>query len=164
MKNVGLKISRYSTYLYIPYLIICFWHILVYIQVYEVYTGIYHHNHILVYTLIAWSFLSMIQPGRQVPPMLSFIDALLRAQAQCATFFRQIFIKAPWFCWGEICLFCHTNSVGRLEIMIHHTPSIICDFLFPVDFRLDILFPHIFCFKFPASELNGDRRVHRHSS
>jgi hypothetical protein len=30
--------------------------------------------------------------------------------------------------------------------MIHHTPSIICDFHCPVDFRLDILFPHIFWF------------------
>jgi hypothetical protein len=29
-------------------------------------------------------------------------------------------------------------------MMIQHTPSIICDFHFPVDFRLGILFPHIF--------------------
>ncbi len=58
---------------------------------------------------------------------------------------RHLFIKA-WFCWGKICLFCHMTSVGRLEIMIHHTSSIICDFHFPVDFRLDILFPHIFWF------------------
>ncbi len=34
--------------------------------------------------------------------------------------------------------------VGRLEIMVHHTPSIICDFHFAVDSRLHILFPHIF--------------------
>ncbi len=80
-----------------------------------------------------------------VPPMLSFIDALLRVQAQRATFFDKIFIKA-WFCWGEMCLFCHMTSVGWLEIMIHHTPSIVCDFHFPVDFRLDILFLHIFWF------------------
>jgi hypothetical protein len=38
------------------------------------------------------------------------------------------------------------TSVGRLEIMIHHTPFIICDFHFPVDFRLDILSPHVFWF------------------
>jgi hypothetical protein len=38
------------------------------------------------------------------------------------------------------------TSVVRLEIMMHHTPSIICDFHFPVDFRLDILFPHIVWF------------------
>ncbi len=43
-------------------------------------------------------------------------------------------------------LFCHMTSVGWIEIMIQHTPSIICDFYFPVDFRLDILFPHIFWF------------------
>ncbi len=60
-------------------------------------------------------------------------------------FFDIIFIKA-WFCWGKICLFCHMTSVGGLEIMIQHTPSIICDFHVPVDFRLDILFPHIFWF------------------
>jgi hypothetical protein len=30
--------------------------------------------------------------------------------------------------------------------MIHHTTSINCDFHFPVDFRVDILFPHIFWF------------------
>jgi hypothetical protein len=34
----------------------------------------------------------------------------------------------------------------RFEIMIQHTTSIICDFHLPVDFRLDILFPHIFWF------------------
>jgi hypothetical protein len=38
------------------------------------------------------------------------------------------------------------TSVGILEIMIQHTPSIICDFHFPVDFSLDILSPHIFWF------------------
>ena len=40
------------------------------------------------------------------------------------------------------------TSIARLEIMIHHTPSIrvICDFHCPVDFRLNILFPHIFWF------------------
>ncbi len=58
-------------------------------------------------------------------------------------FFNKIFIKA-WFCWVEMCLFCHMASVGWLEIMIQHSSSIICDFHFPVDFRLDILFPHIF--------------------
>jgi hypothetical protein len=77
--------------------------------------------------------------------MLSFIDALLRGQAQHATFYRQKFIKA-WFCWGEMCLFCHMAIVGWLEIMIHHTASIVCDFHFPVDFRLDVLFPHILWF------------------
>jgi hypothetical protein len=58
-------------------------------------------------------------------------------------FFNKIFIKA-WFCWGKSCLFCHMTSVGWLEIMIKHTPSIICDFHSPVDFRprLYILFPH----------------------
>ncbi len=30
--------------------------------------------------------------------------------------------------------------------MIQHTLSIICDFHFPVDFRLDTHFPHIFWF------------------
>jgi hypothetical protein len=30
--------------------------------------------------------------------------------------------------------------------MIQHTTSIICDFHMPVDFMLDILFPHIFWF------------------
>ncbi len=58
-------------------------------------------------------------------------------------FFDKIFIKA-WFCWGEMCLFCHMTAVGWWEIMIQHTPSIICDFHFPVDFRLGILFPHTF--------------------
>ncbi len=57
-------------------------------------------------------------------------------------FFDNIFIKA-WFCWGEIilemCLFCHMTSVGWLEIMIHHTQCIICDFHFPVDFRINTL-------------------------
>ena len=60
-------------------------------------------------------------------------------------FFDKNFIKA-WFCWGEVCLFCHMTSVDGLETMIHHTPSIICDFHFPVDYRLDFLFPHIFWF------------------
>jgi hypothetical protein len=60
-------------------------------------------------------------------------------------FFDKIFIKS-WFCWGKMCLFCHMASVGWLEIMIQHTPSITCDFHFPVDFRLDILFAHIFWF------------------
>ncbi len=77
--------------------------------------------------------------------MLSFIDALLRVQSQWATFFYKIFIKA-WFCWEEVCLFCHMTSVGRLEIMIRHTSSNICDFHSPADFRLDILFRHIFWF------------------
>ncbi len=45
---------------------------------------------------------------------------------------------------GKMCLFCHMTSVGWLEIMIQHTPSIIYDLHFPVDFRLNILFPHIF--------------------
>ncbi len=47
-------------------------------------------------------------------------------------FFDKIFIKA-WFCWRKMCLFCHMTSKGWLEIMIQHTPSIICDFHFPVD-------------------------------
>jgi hypothetical protein len=39
------------------------------------------------------------------------------------------------------------TSKGRLEIiMIHHTSSIICDFHCPVDFRVYLLFPHIFWF------------------
>ncbi len=42
---------------------------------------------------------------------------------------------------GKMCLFCHMTSVGWLEIMIQHTPPIICDFHIPLDFRLDILFP-----------------------
>ncbi len=50
-------------------------------------------------------------------------------------FFDKIFIKA-WFCWEEICLFCHMTSIDRLETMIHHIHI-------TVDFRLDILFPHI---------------------
>ncbi len=45
-----------------------------------------------------------------------------------------------------MCLFCHMTSFGWLGIMIQHTPSIICAFQFPVDFRLEILFPHIFWF------------------
>ncbi len=60
-------------------------------------------------------------------------------------FFDKNFIKA-WFFWEKMCLFCHMTSVGWLEIMIQHTPSIICNFHFPVDFRLDVLFPHIFWF------------------
>jgi hypothetical protein len=60
-------------------------------------------------------------------------------------FVDKIFIKA-WFCWGEIGLFCQMTSLGWLELMIQHTPSIICDFHFPVDFRLDILLCHIFWF------------------
>ena len=68
--------------------------------------------------------------------------------------FDKIFIKA-WFCWEKMCLYGHMTSVGWLEIMIQYASSIICDFHFPLDFRLDILFPHI-----PASELSGDRWVH----
>ncbi len=64
---------------------------------------------------------------------------------QARHFFDKIFIKA-WFCCKEMCLFSHMTSVGWLEIMIHHTPSIICDFHLPVDFGLDIVFAHIFCF------------------
>ncbi len=60
-------------------------------------------------------------------------------------FFDKIFINA-WLCWGKMCLFCHMTSVSWLEIMIQHTPSIICDFHFAVDFRLYILFPHFFWF------------------
>ncbi len=60
-------------------------------------------------------------------------------------FFDESFIKA-WFCWGRTCLFCHMTSAGGLEIMIQHTPSIICDFHFPANVRLYILFPHIFWF------------------
>ncbi len=78
-------------------------------------------------------------------PMLSFIDTLLRVEAQDTTFFRHFFIKA-WFCWGEMCLFWHITSVGGLDIIKHHTPSIICDFSLPVDFSLDVLFPRIFWF------------------
>ncbi len=77
--------------------------------------------------------------------MLSFIDALLRVKPNARHFFDKIFIKA-WFCWGEMCLFCHMTSVGWLEIIIQHTPSIICDLHLPVYFRLDILFSHIFWF------------------
>ncbi len=43
-----------------------------------------------------------------------------------------------------------------LEIMIRHTPSIICDFHCPVDFRSS--FPSYLLLL--ASELSGDRRVH----
>ncbi len=77
--------------------------------------------------------------------MLSLIDTLLRVQAQRATFLWQNFIRA-WFRWGKMCLLCHMRSISWLEIMIQHTPSIICDFHLPVDFRLNILFPHIFWF------------------
>ncbi len=38
------------------------------------------------------------------------------------------------------------TSIGRLEIMINHIPSMICDFHCHVDFMLDILFPYIFWF------------------
>ncbi len=72
-------------------------------------------------------------------------------------FFDKIFIKA-WFCWGEMCLFCHIASVGWLEIMIQHKPSIICDFHFPVDFQARYSFPSNLLV--PASELSGDRHVH----
>ncbi len=68
----------------------------------------------------------------------------------------KFFIKA-WFCWEEKCLFCYMTSIGRLEIMIHHTPSIICDFHCPVDYRLNISFPLYLLL--PASESSGDRLV-----
>jgi hypothetical protein len=37
-------------------------------------------------------------------------------------------------------------SVGSLELMFYHASSNICDFHFPVDFGLNVLFPHIFWF------------------
>jgi hypothetical protein len=45
-----------------------------------------------------------------------------------------------------MCLFCSMSSVGSLELMLYSTSSNICDLHFPVDFRLDDLFPHIFWF------------------
>jgi hypothetical protein len=60
-------------------------------------------------------------------------------------FFDKIFHQSV-ILLGQICLLCHMTSVVRLEIMMHHTTSIICDFHFPVDFWLDLLFPHIFWF------------------
>ncbi len=82
---------------------------------------------------------------RMYLPCYSISTPCYECKPNARHFFDKIFIKA-WFCWGEMCLFCYMTSVGWLEIMINHTPSIICDFHFPVDFRLDILFPHIFWF------------------
>ncbi len=78
-------------------------------------------------------------------PSYRFSTLCYECNPNARHFCDKIFIKAQ-FCWGKFCLFCHMTSVGWLEIMIHHTPSIICDFHLPVDFRLDILFPHIFGF------------------
>ncbi len=62
-------------------------------------------------------------------------------------FFDKNFIKAQFF-WGKMCLFCHMTSVRFCRLIRDHDPahtlSIICDFHLPVDFRLNILFPHIF--------------------
>ncbi len=45
-----------------------------------------------------------------------------------------------------MCLSYPMQSVGRLELILYHTSSNICDFHFPVDFGLNIRFPHIFLF------------------
>ncbi len=87
-----------------------------------------------------------MKPTDNVCPSHAIVYRLLATSASpTRDIFSKIFIKA-WFCWGKMCLFCHMTSVSWLEILIQHTPSIICDFQFTVDFRLDILFPHIFWF------------------
>ena len=58
-------------------------------------------------------------------------------------FFAEIFIKRR-FCFKKLCLLCWILSVHRLQILIYHLYSLGIDFLIPVDFGLNVLFPHIF--------------------
>jgi hypothetical protein len=101
-------------------------------------------SHILI--LADSSYLPMDEAyTKPVSPICRLSTPCYECKPKVRHFFDKVFIKA-WFCWGWICLFCHMTSVGGLEIMVQHTPSIICDFHLPVDFSLDILFPCIFWF------------------
>ncbi len=60
-------------------------------------------------------------------------------------FFGKLFIK-KWCWWEKLCLSCWMPSIGSLQFMFYCISSNICDFHFPVDFRLNDLFPHIFSF------------------
>ncbi len=73
-----------------------------------------------------------------VPPMLSFFRLLATSASPIRSLKRDS-------AGGKLSIVWH-DTLGWLEIMIHHTPSIICGFHFPVDFRLNILSPHIFWF------------------
>ncbi len=57
-------------------------------------------------------------------------------------------LSLPCYRLSTPCYECTPNAWHFLDknFIKHHTPSIICDFHFPADFRLDILFPHIFWF------------------
>ena len=58
-------------------------------------------------------------------------------------FFAEIFIKRR-FCSKKLCLLCCILSVCRLKNMICHSSSLDFDFHIPVDFGLNVLFPHNF--------------------
>ena len=57
-------------------------------------------------------------------------------------FFAEMFIKR-WFYSEKLCLLCCILSVYRLQIMIYFLSSLDFDFHIPVDFGLNVLFPHI---------------------
>jgi len=58
-------------------------------------------------------------------------------------FFTENFIKRR-FCIKKLCLLCWILSVHRLQSLIYHLSSLGIDFHIPVDFGLNVLFPHIF--------------------
>ncbi len=60
-------------------------------------------------------------------------------------FFAKPFIKTCC-CWETKCVCLVKCHLGRLELMLYRTSSNICDFLSPLDFGLNVLFPHIFWF------------------
>ena len=58
-------------------------------------------------------------------------------------FSDEMFIKT-WFCSKKMCLHCCMLSWYWLEFMIYHVSSLGFDFYIPIDFGLNVLFPHIF--------------------
>ena len=71
------------------------------------------------------------------------IDALLGGEPKQRQFSDEMFIKA-WFCSKKLCLHCCMLSWYWLEFMIYHVFSLGFDFYIPIDFGLNVLFPHIF--------------------
>ncbi len=92
-----------------------------------------------------------------VPSMLSFIDDLLRVQAQGATFFLQKFHSSVILLWGNVSILSHDicRQIGD------HDPAhtIHCLWLsLPWRFQAQYSFPSYLLV--PASEWSGDRLVH----
>ena len=91
------------------------------------------------------SYLPWYEANEHSPSLSSLLLSMpcWEGEPNARQFFAEIFIKRR-FCSKKLCLLCCILSVCRLKNMICHSSSLDFDFHIPVDFGLNVLFPHNF--------------------